>query len=180
MGLALRVPDLFGWWLNPDEGAGGARSSSDGMLVHFEWGTRDVIVIPTRDFTVLPDQVGFPNHLYTVAQRAAVDFPSIGLPDADSVQVLAGGWRSLGMADLAEMARATESLGSTLSVPGLIAVELDMAAYVMALLGGMWVTRDMVMGMSGMGIGMGQPHSGPEWLYPNNMYGLAFAFTTGT
>jgi len=44
-------------------------------------------------------------------------------------------------------------------------------------LGGTWVTRDMVMGMNGMG--MGQPHSGAEWLHPNGMYGLAFAFTTG-
>ena len=43
-------------------------------------------------------------------------------------------------------------------------------------LGGTWVTLDMVMGMTGMG--MGQSHSGPEWLYLNGMYGLAFAFTT--
>ncbi len=44
-------------------------------------------------------------------------------------------------------------------------------------LGGTWVTLDMVMGMTGMG--MGQSHSGPEWLYLNGMYGLAFAFNTG-
>ena len=44
-------------------------------------------------------------------------------------------------------------------------------------LGGTWVTLDMVMGMTGMG--MGQSHSGPEWLYLNGMYGLAFTFTTG-
>lgn len=112
-----------------------ARRSSDGVLLHFEWGTRDVIVIPTRDFTALPDQVGYPNHLYTVAQKAAVDFPSIGLEHVNSILVLAGGWRSQGMSDLADMAGGTESLGSTLSVPGLIAVELDMAAYVRVLLG---------------------------------------------
>ncbi len=106
------------------------------MLLHFEWGARDVIVIPTRDFTVLPDQIGYPNHLYTVAQKAAVDFPSIGLGDVDTILVLAGGWRSQGMSDLADMAGGTESLGSTLSVPGLIAVELDMAAYVRVLSGG--------------------------------------------
>ena len=46
-------------------------------------------------------------------------------------------------------------------------------------LGGTWVTLDMVMGMSSIGMGMGQSHSGPEWLYLNGMYGLAFAFTTG-
>jgi len=28
-------------------------------------------------------------------------------------------------------------------------------------------------------MGMGQSHSGPEWLYLNGMYGLAFGFTTG-
>jgi hypothetical protein len=43
-------------------------------------------------------------------------------------------------------------------------------------LGGMWVTRMMVMGMT---MSMGALHSGPEWLYPNGMYGLAFDFTTG-
>ena len=46
-------------------------------------------------------------------------------------------------------------------------------------LGGTWVTLDMVMGMNSMGMGMGPPHSGPEWLYLNGMYGLAFAFMTG-
>ncbi len=112
-----------------------AQRSGDGVLVHFEWGTRDVIVIPTRDFTVLPDQVGYPNHLYTVAQKAAVDFPGIGLQGVGSVLVLAGGWRSQGMADLAELAGGAEPLGSTLSVPGLIAVELDMAAYLRVLSG---------------------------------------------
>mgnify|MGYP001328507354 CR=1 FL=1 len=36
----------------------------------------------------------------------------------------------------------------------------------------------MVMGMTGMG--MGEVHNGSEWLYTNGMYGLAFAFTTGS
>ena len=44
-------------------------------------------------------------------------------------------------------------------------------------LGGAWVTREMVLGMTGMG--MSQTHSGQEWLSPNGMYGLAFIFTTG-
>jgi hypothetical protein len=44
-------------------------------------------------------------------------------------------------------------------------------------LGAAWVTRDMVMGMTMMG--MGESHSGPEWQYPNGKYGLAFSFTTG-
>ena len=46
-------------------------------------------------------------------------------------------------------------------------------------LGGTWVTLDMVMGMTSMGMGMGPLHSGPEWRSSNGMYGLAFAFTTG-
>ena len=46
-------------------------------------------------------------------------------------------------------------------------------------LGGEWVTLDMVMGMSAMGMPMGQSHSGPEWRDPTGTYGLAFAFTTG-
>lgn len=46
-------------------------------------------------------------------------------------------------------------------------------------LGGMWVTLDMVMGMTSMGMGMGPLHSGPEWRGSNGMYGLAFGFTTG-
>ena len=46
-------------------------------------------------------------------------------------------------------------------------------------LGGTWVTLDMVLGMSSLSMGMGPSHSGPEWLYLNGMYGLAFAFTTG-
>ena len=42
-------------------------------------------------------------------------------------------------------------------------------------LGGMWVTREMVMGMMGMGM---TQHSGTEWQSPNGLYGLAFSFTT--
>jgi hypothetical protein len=110
-----------------------ARRSADGILVHFKWGTRDVIVIPTRDFTVLPEQMGYPNHLYTVAQKAALDFPEIDLVETSTVLVLAGGWRSQGMSDLAEMDSGPESMGSALSVPGLISVELDLAAYIRAL-----------------------------------------------
>ena len=112
-----------------------ARRSRDGALVHFEWGARDVIVFPTRDFTARPDQVGYPNHLYTVAQKAAVEFPDISVQDVNSILVLAGGWRSQGMTDLAEMVRSSESLGTGMAVPGLIAVELDMAAYIRALSG---------------------------------------------
>jgi hypothetical protein len=62
--------------------------------------------------------------------------------------------------------------GITGSAGGIVDLELHGPA-----LGGAWVTREMVMGMVGMG--MGPLHSGPEWLYPNGMYGLAFAFTTG-
>ena len=112
-----------------------ARRSSDGVLVHFQWGSRHVIVIPTRDFTVLPNQVDYPNHLFNVAQRAVVEFPEIGLQNMDSILLLAAGWRSQGMADLAEMAGDSGSLGSALGVPGLISVELDMVAYVRALSG---------------------------------------------
>ena len=53
-------------------------------------------------------------------------------------------------------------------------IDLDLSG---PALGGTWVTRDMVMGMTAMG--MGASHSGPEWLSPNGMYGLVFAFTTG-
>jgi hypothetical protein len=63
-----------------------------------------------------------------------MEFPSIGLSEADTILVLAGGWRSQGMADLVEMAGDTEHLGSATGVPGLITVELDVAAYSKALL----------------------------------------------
>jgi len=46
-------------------------------------------------------------------------------------------------------------------------------------LGGTWVTLEMVTGMTSLSMGMGPSHSGPEWLSPNGMYGLAFSFTTG-
>lgn len=46
-------------------------------------------------------------------------------------------------------------------------------------LGGTWVTREMVMGMLTMGMMGGVSHSGPEWLYPTGMYGLAFELVTG-
>jgi len=46
-------------------------------------------------------------------------------------------------------------------------------------LGGTWVTRAMVMDMVGAGMGMSPIHNGPEWLYTNGMYGLAFTFSTG-
>ena len=44
-------------------------------------------------------------------------------------------------------------------------------------LGGAWVTREMVMGMTMMG--MSASHSGPEWQSPNGKYGLAFSFRGG-
>lgn len=111
-----------------------ARRSGDGVLLHFVWGSRDVVVLPSRDFTVLPQQIGYPNHLFTAVRTVSMEFPSIGLSEADTILVLAGGWRSQGMADLVEMAGDTEPLGSATGVPGLIAVELDVAAYSKALL----------------------------------------------
>lgn len=63
--------------------------------------------------------------------------------------------------------------GMTDADGGIINLDLNGPA-----LGGTWVTLEMVMGMTAMG--MGPSHSGPEWLYLNGMYGLAFAFTTGS
>lgn len=62
--------------------------------------------------------------------------------------------------------------GMTDADGGIINLDLNGPA-----LGGTWVTLEMVMGMTAMG--MGPSHSGPQWLSLNGMYGLAFAFTTG-
>lgn len=105
------------------------RASSDGRLLHLPWGTRDVIVLPGRDFAALPGPIGQSNHLYTATLRAIRELGVEGPGAAGRVLVLAGGWRSQGMVDLAELARRSPRLGSTTSVPGFIAVELDFAAY---------------------------------------------------
>ena len=51
----------------------------------------------------------------------------------DPVLVLSGGWRSQGMADLVEVAGRVGPLGTTTSVPGLVALFLDLDAYGRAL-----------------------------------------------
>lgn len=112
----------------------GADASADGLLLHFGWGARDVVVLPDRDFLVLPTELGRPNHLYTAARRATEEFGLAWPPDVgESALVLEAGWRSQGMEDLAELSRRTGFLGSTTYVPGFIAVRLDLAAYARAL-----------------------------------------------
>jgi hypothetical protein len=72
--------------------------------------------------------------------------------------------------------RYTIHVGGGMTDQGGGLVDLDLHG---PMLGGMWVTEEMVMGMNTMGMGMGVSHSRPEWRYVNGMYGLAFAFTTG-
>jgi hypothetical protein len=110
-----------------------AETSSDGRFLGFRWGSRDVIVLPSRDFVTRPEDVLQPNHLYTGARLAAaelgVDLPGDGAP----VLVLSGGWRSQGMADLVELDRRSGPLGTTTSVPGLVGLYLDFEAFGRAL-----------------------------------------------
>lgn len=111
-----------------------AEASSDGLLLHFRWGSRDVVVLPDRDFLVFPADLGLPNHLYTAARRATAEFAVPWPPDVgQSALVLAAGWRSQGMEDLATLSRRSGPLGTTTSVPGFIAARLDLAAYGRAL-----------------------------------------------
>jgi hypothetical protein len=109
-----------------------AERSPDGSLLHFRWGVRDVVVVPDRDFLVLPAQIGSVNHLYTAMERANRDF-GVAWPADGRVLVLAGGWRSQGMEDLAELSRRVGYLGTTTYVPGFIAVRLDLSAYALSL-----------------------------------------------
>jgi hypothetical protein len=110
-----------------------AERSRDGQLIHFRWGLRDVVVIPSRDFVIGPADVLPPNHLYGAARLAEATF-GVELPDGGGpVLVLQGGWRSQGMEDLRELARGVGPLGSTTSVPGLVALHLDLDAYGRAL-----------------------------------------------
>lgn len=109
------------------------RRSRDGLLTHVDWGSRDVFVMPHRDFASLPDQVGLPHHLYTAVRKATEEFLEAPRAEGEPVLVLAGGWRSQGMADLVELSQDFESLGTTISVPGLIALSLDLDAYMRVL-----------------------------------------------
>jgi len=110
-----------------------AERSADGELLHFRWGSRDVVVLPGRDFLARPDQLDQANHLYTAAVRseAAFGLPPVG--GGRSALVLAGGWRSQGMADLVDLAGGTGPMGTTLSVPGLVGIYLNWDAYARAL-----------------------------------------------
>ncbi len=105
------------------------RRSRDGLLTHVSWGSRDVFVLPHRDFASLPDLVGLPHHLYTAVQKATEEYLETPPAEGEPVLVLAGGWRSQGMADLVALSQDFESLGTTISVPGLIALSLDLDAY---------------------------------------------------
>jgi len=110
-----------------------ADRSQNGELLRFRWGSRDVIVLPSRDFVSRPEEIRQINHLYTAARLAEVEFgvrmPGGGQP----VLVLSGGWRSQGMEDLAALARRVGPLGTTTSVPGLVGLYLDLDAYGRAL-----------------------------------------------
>jgi hypothetical protein len=106
-----------------------AERSADGRFLHFRWGVRDVVVLAARDFVVGADQLGRVDHLYTAATVAQVEFGVAMPPPGRPVLVLAGGWRWRGMNDLAELARRTGPLGTTTSVPGLVALQLDLAAF---------------------------------------------------
>jgi hypothetical protein len=106
----------------------GARATDDGLL-HLTWGRHDLIVLPVRDFTALPDQLTEANHLLPVLGRAhealGVEPPAGG----ERVLVVDGGWRSQGMVDLIGLARDEPELGSITYVPGLMAIDLDFDAY---------------------------------------------------
>jgi hypothetical protein len=74
-----------------------------------------------------------PNHLYTATHRAASGF-GVALPEnGEPVLVLSGGWQVQGIFELAEMSRRVGLRGTTQSVPGLIALTLDLEAYGRAL-----------------------------------------------
>lgn len=106
--------------------------SEDGLYASFTWGTRHVVVMPGRDFTSLPRHVGRPDHLLTTI-RAAEEQLGLDVRDGDEVLVLAAGYESQGMAGMVELAQTHEGLGTTTSVPGFIALELDPLAYARAL-----------------------------------------------
>ena len=92
-----------------------------------------MFVLPNWDFVSRPDQLGLPNHLFTAAQKAAEEFFDVPRSDGEPVLLLAGGWSYEGISDLIELSREFESFGTTSSVPGLIALSLDMDAYARAL-----------------------------------------------
>lgn len=103
--------------------------SRDGQFRRFRWGVRDVLVLPGQDFVSRPSEIRLLNHLYTgtllATQAFGIDLPTGGEP----LLVLEGGWRFRGMNELAELARRSGPLGTTTSVPGLVAVYLDFDAY---------------------------------------------------
>ena len=106
-----------------------ARMSGDGRLLHFVWGSRDVFVLTSWDFVSRPDQLDLPHHLYPATQKAAKEFPVAPLSDGEPILVLEGGRNLGGIPDLVALSGEYGSLGTTLSVPGLIALTLDLDAY---------------------------------------------------
>jgi hypothetical protein len=93
-----------------------------------------VIVLPGADFAAGPDRVDQPNHLYTASRAAAAGF-GITLPArGEHVLVLSGGWQVQGIFELAHLSREWGFAGTTMSVPGLIALSLDFEGYGRALI----------------------------------------------
>ena len=111
------------------EAEDGMRRSPASGLAHLPWGRRDVLVLPTRDFAALTAGLGRPNHLLTAIRIASEELGVRRPRPGEPVLVVAGGWRSQGMADLTELARAHAELGTATHVPGLVSVRLDLDAY---------------------------------------------------
>jgi len=109
-----------------------ARTSPDGLFSHFRWGIRDVIVLPGLDVSVLPEQMGQPNHLYGGTRRAAREL-DVALPaNGQPVLVLSGAWRR-SVFELADLARREGLSAPAQMAPSLIAIALDLEAYGRAL-----------------------------------------------
>lgn len=102
--------------------------SADRTLFHFSYGQRHMFVSTAWNFTSAMDGTGSADHLPTVVQRLASDFPA----DFDmnqEVSLLVGGWRPSLVDELLETIKQNPSVGSLHYVPGLFAFDLDLGAY---------------------------------------------------
>jgi hypothetical protein len=110
-----------------------AENSSDGSFFHFRWGSREVIVTRSWNFSVHPDEIGEPNHLFTFLRAVDRLLPRVELGKQNEVLMLFGGWSD---ETPQLLLRADQSLpaGSRLivsqkNVPGLTAMIVDIARY---------------------------------------------------
>ena len=110
-----------------------AEPSHDGSFFHFQWASREVIVVQSWNFTVRPDDIEEPNHLYTFVLNVDRQMPRLQLGKQNEVLIVFGGWshetpKRLLLADQS-LPPGVGLISKKNEAPGLTVFNFDIARY---------------------------------------------------